>query len=71
MFRMTIDVYFFRLLILKVFVLRVKEIYIPFFNCGQKSAIMLSKGSEIGQMAIHCDRNFRLIKNQVRTQDQK
>ena len=72
MLRMTIDVYFYWLLILKVRVLRVKKIYIPFFIRGQKSAIMDekcwgSKISEIGLVTTHSVGNFMLIKNQVRT----
>ena len=76
MFQIIIDVYFSSLLILRAYVVRVKNIVIASFFHGQKSSIRekkwwLRKIFEIGQLSPHLVGRFMGITNKVRTQDQR
>ena len=76
MFQIIIDVYFSSLLILRAYVVRVKNIVIASFFHGQKSSITeekwwLRKIFEIGQLSPHLVGRFMGITNKVRTQGQR
>ena len=76
MFQIIIDVYFSSLLILRAYVVRVKNIVIASFFHGQKSSIRekkwwLRKIFEIGQLSPHLVGRFMGITNKVRTQGQR